>query len=844
MGGNIVGMEVARAHAQEFKWALGSKRGRTMFRGGVGGGGVGGGCGGVFSPDADGDDDAGLAVPALPLVAEIENIEQDCLLFLQTDMRLLKLTLATRAVSTTAAQSIPLRTSADRIQSVVPVSERVFPVWQFIANVDAAAALVVRTRPARVRTRPPRTTAASSNTTTALSSTTGTLPPFALPSLGVTHMPPLDRLHALIHTPSPTKRNAHSSAMNPQIQLNLILHPLIESLIEINPVSEILRNEQAKLVNDIYSLLLDFLTLRLAKSPTRAQSASSGNLFASRVANLIAILMSDSVSRFDLASQVLLRFSNDGEKFSKVFNFLPFRTLVREYCRLGKIDDAMKVAKSAKLVHPEIYRPIIQSYKSPAEFEFTIKLFETLLNHTPNPKIIPTSLYNHIIYLCNNANTQSSIKSAENTLNVLFKLSKPNANTFALILWYAESLQAIDSIISDIESEPKYRYILKSETVQKAILKAVRHITYLSFERTAATTSTTVENVQKDILQKSLEYMTRISNRHSQQQQKQTHAYRNKIKIPTVVTRAAATRIAAIYLGLHDFANVFRSLEPYIHAPDSLGDCEQVLRFLSRAVIPALTARAVATRDSGEPAIRHVAFLWRAIEMYSDFRQHSCASFEVTLSPLPSRPLVLPRYRQAATRLFLCNAVEALGVYGQANTVKAVFEALVAHTGGDDAGVVAGNAVEKNGNVLSPLSLSSYVSQGQWNLILQNIGPNGIKDSKLVASFLMAAVSFESPDAITFASKVVDKYILERKSDETKDGARDAIAELFEVLIKIGGRRRRHDADERGDGVGVKNWQTPVIKTAIGVVAETAKRQLLESESNFVGELEAILNSM
>ncbi|KAJ3346393.1 hypothetical protein HDU83_003126 [Entophlyctis luteolus] len=545
-----------------------------------------------------------------------------------------------------------------------------------------------------------------------------------------------------------------NSSINLLRLLNMQIHPFVERLLNLGPASSsgdaIHTQSQHEIVDAMYMCLLEFFS----SSPSPLPSG----LFSSRLKYMISICASANIGRIDLAHILLTRAIED-PPIAKHLSCAPFKTLIAEYCRLGRTDDALKVSglleMSQLISSPDVYYPIIRSLTNVQDLPLATKLFESILNKF-SPEMVDSSIYNHIIKLCLEANTPSSQRSAERTLELLFSKGRPCATTFSILFSRAESIEAVDTLVTNMAQNAQFKNFLFLESVQNAIIRRAIKILCPKREKPVEADES-MQQRKRTALRTCLEYTANIQRLYFQKQH-QKHAQQTAGRsLFSPIAVAPAVTIARLMLPLKDLQGILRILEPLILSVPHRGDVRQIWRFFEWG----------AERVSGDDA-------WLLLRQWS-----------------------LHKMAFKSTRSDIISVIEAVGRSGKIEDVELLYQDLVA--------LQARSAEETR-------VFPAQMSRAEWVALTGNVESDAITRVSVTAALIKAVHTASGSLESVLVRTIVGGYL-----DSNKDAAPETLmTELLgevKCMLRVGKRT----------GMCVEEWEQQHKKSLVKAAVEAVR---------------------
>ncbi|KAI8613241.1 hypothetical protein BC830DRAFT_1170411 [Chytriomyces sp. MP71] len=339
-----------------------------------------------------------------------------------------------RRTVTTASQTLPLVSLRD--QSVVAVSERMFPLWTHAssfsgADAESDAPRFSENRPDVVKSGTAKPMSSTAKRSAEARDAVAALRRFSLSLKGRTSRK---------------------------------FHPILGlSQIDLNASAEYSYQEAA---DRMYAVLMAAL-----ESGTLQPSA----LLPSGLKQLMK------QAPLELASRLVELYAKDVATLRKtdprLVSLEPFAFLIHRLCAAGQLDDAFYVFSQTLQLNftpsVSIAAPLIINSTTPASIPRALKVLETLVNNPSTRNRTNASLYNHILRVCFQTNTESSAQVADKTLSALLRFTQPTSETFILLFNNCTDLTRVERIARDLESTPQLRHLLKVDVLQESLLNAL-----------------------------------------------------------------------------------------------------------------------------------------------------------------------------------------------------------------------------------------------------------------------------------------------------------------------------------------------------------------------------------
>ncbi|KAJ3082593.1 hypothetical protein HDU99_002186 [Rhizoclosmatium hyalinum] len=446
-----------------------------------------------------------------------------------------------RRYITTAAQSLPI--SSIRDQTIVPLSQRVFPSWLRTAEpgdvpVFAQASELRLARLKQVaqlqRRRRGRRSAASTSMATRTSLLSNNLEAMLYShshaALSLNQSAKLEKKKRL-----PPKYRDHT-------QLNALLSPILDQL---NDVSD--TQTATALTEQLFQTLLAAFQ---PSSTSTSELPFHPRLFPSALRSLM-----HSAKSIHLAEYLLLRYTETISTHPEFTHESPFVEMVNQYIHAKNPTAALSVIDRAARIN---LAPTSRHLQAPfllhaAQIDPAIatKALESILTHHHTSKV-STHLYNQLV----RHHTDSEV--AHRTLLHLAKTKGPDAETFQIII----TPDSVYDILTDMENG--WPHALRNESVQRKVLTSV-----WTRSKQQPHQSNHNNNDKSTTLQPVLETATRIER-------------------ITPLTISASIILAQVYLQSNNLRNSMRVLKQSLSTGP--GDVRQISRFIRTHVLPHMHA--------------------------------------------------------------------------------------------------------------------------------------------------------------------------------------------------------------------------------------------------------------
>ncbi|KAI9346550.1 hypothetical protein BDR26DRAFT_855745, partial [Obelidium mucronatum] len=632
----------------------------------------------------------------------------------------------------TAAQNLPVANVRD--QTVVPLAQRVFPLWRHQLGGSDRELFAEISTPKKRRPLHQKTKQELNSLQSSRLNSVNLITPDLVAILNTSK----GMVSKASRRKAPTARS--------QTELDSLLDPLVAALMATK-----VNNEQTALVDSIYSTLFEaFVT-------TGNGLKFHPRLFSSRLKHLMTIC-ADSLGRIDLAEYLLMNYIQSTQSSSadmqlykidpQFVQLSPFVRMIEIYCAAGRLEDGIKVlqhVKNSKLKPTtHAFTPLIQSCASKSDLPLATKALESLLN---SKQRAAPALYNHILKLCFSHEDQETLSDlpdltsiAPKTLTHLFKFSTPTSLTFQLLLDQCDSRTGLYNILTDLES--RWSDYLSSENVQKSIIWA--------FLRTEPPTDDQ-DASNSFALSGCLDLARRIT-----------------LDGKRVLTPGASILLARLYLRRSDWGGALRVLKDPIARQVSgngflnAGDVRQVNTFFGTEFLKAL----IRSQRQGVEGL-DTTCVWNMLDSWTQ-----CV---LAVAVIPDKPKTgtvedgAADIDAASIKVRdACKVVELLGLMGDFVTLKLLY----------------------NGFRCGSLeSLPSKLTIHQWGCLTRRFRQN---DVRVAVSFLRSAVSLRNPD-LELAQRVISDFICACGEENKQVG----VAELLEALLLQDPHKIKNEEDSR-----------------------------------------------